>query len=97
MSRVIVNKPQPLKAEFAAERDQVQVVFGKRLRTLRSERQLTLEMLAERSDLHENYVGAVERGERNVSLYNIWRLANGLGVATADLMQELPPRNNERT
>ena len=97
MSRVIVNKPQPLKAEFAAERDQVQVVFGKRLRTLRSERQLTLEMLAERSDLHENYVGAVERGERNVSLYNIWRLANGFGVATADLMQELPPRNNERT
>jgi len=94
MSGVRINKPQPLKAEFVEERDQVQVVFGKRLRALRTEQQLTLEMLAERSDLHENYVGAVERGERNLSLYNIWRLANGLGLATADLMQELPLRNS---
>jgi len=53
---------------------------------------LTLEMLAERADLHPNYVGAVERGERNLSLYNIWRLAHGLGLTAADLMQALPTR-----
>jgi transcriptional regulator with XRE-family HTH domain len=56
---------------------------------------LTLEMLAERADLHANYVGAVERGERNLSLYNIWRLAHGLGLTAADLMQELPARKSK--
>ena len=92
MSRVVVNKPQPLEPQFAKERDRVQAAFGKRVREFRTERQLTLEMLAEKADLHENYVGAVERGERNLSLYNVWRIAHGLGVAPADLMQELPDR-----
>ena len=49
----------------------------------------TLEMLAERADLHANYVGAVERGERNLSLYNVWRLANGLGLSASDLVRHL--------
>ena len=92
MTRVLVNKPQPLEARFALERDRVQAAFGKRVREFRTEQQLTLEMLAEKSDLHENYVGAVERGERNLSLYNVWRIAHGLGVAPADLMQALPER-----
>lgn len=60
------------------------------------EKQLTLEMLPEKADLHANYVGAVERGERNLSLYNFWRLAHGLGLAAADLMQELPARKGRR-
>ena len=57
---------------------------------------MTLEMLAERADLHANYVGAVERGERNLSLYNIWRLAQGLGLPADELMQELPTRKGKR-
>lgn len=95
MSRVLVNKPQPLEARFAKERDLVQLSFGKRLRALRTEHKLTLEMLAERADLHENYVGAVERGERNLSLYNVWRLANGLGLSASDLVQDLPRRKGK--
>ena len=97
MSRVVVNKPQPLEPQFAKERDRVQAAFGKRVREFRTERQLTLEMLAEKADLHENYVGAVERGERNLSLYNVWRLANGLGWPVADLVQDLPARKAKRT
>lgn len=96
MSRVVVNKPQPLEPQFAKERDRVQAAFGKRVREFRTERQLTLEMLAEKADLHENYVGAVERGERNLSLYNVWRLANGLGLPVADLVQDLPARKAKR-
>lgn len=92
MPRVVVNKPQPLEARFVVERDRVQAAFGSRLRDFRVARQLTLEMLADRADLHANYVGAVERGERNLSLYNIWRIAHGLGVAPAELMQSLPER-----
>ena len=92
MVRVLVNKPQPLEARFAQERDRVQAAFGIRLRKLRVARRLTLEMLADRADLHANYVGAVERGERNLSLYNIWRLAHGLGLDAAELMRALPER-----
>ena len=93
MTRVLVNKPQPLEARFAQERDRVQAAFGKRLREFRVDKQL---MLAERADLHANYVGAVERGERNLSLYNIWRLAQGLGLPADELMQELPTRKGKR-
>ena len=96
MTRVLVNKAQPLEARFALERDRVQAAFGSRLREFRVAKQLTLEMLADRADLHANYVGAVERGERNLSLYNIWRLAYGLEVTAADLMQELPARKGRR-
>jgi hypothetical protein len=45
MTRVLVNKPQPLEARFAQERDRVQAAFGKRVREFRIEQQLTLEML----------------------------------------------------
>ena len=38
----------------------------------------------------------MERGERNLSLYNIWRLAQGLGLTASDLMQELPTRKGKR-
>ena len=96
MTRVLVNRPQPLEARFAQERDRVQAAFGKRVREFRTEQQLTLEMLAAKADLHENYVGAVERGERNLSLYNVWRLAGGLGLSVAELVQDLPARKGKR-
>jgi ribosome-binding protein aMBF1 (putative translation factor) len=92
MRRILANKPQPLETRFAEERDQVQAAFGIRLRKFRTEKKLTLEMLAERAGLHAHYVGAVERGERNLSLYNIWRLAHGLDLNVTELMQELPKR-----
>lgn len=96
MVRVLINKPQPLEARFVQERDRVQTAFGSRLREFRIERQMTLEMLAEKADLHANYVGAVERGERNLTLYNIWRIAQGLGLTADELMQELPTRKGKR-
>jgi transcriptional regulator with XRE-family HTH domain len=43
------------------------------------------EQLAERAGLHRNYVGGVERGERNVGLDNIVALADALGVPVAQL------------
>lgn len=79
------------------ERDNLQKVFGERMRQARIDANPTLELLAERSDLHANYVGSVERGERNVSLYNIWRIANGLGLAASDLMNQMPVRKGKRS
>lgn len=54
--------------------------FGERVRERRAELGLSQERLAEVAALHWTYVGQVERGERNLSLRNILRLAAALGV-----------------
>jgi transcriptional regulator with XRE-family HTH domain len=61
--------------------------FGDQVRTLRKARGLSQEQLAERTGLHRTYIGGIERGERNVSLINIVRLANALEVSPSDLLQ----------
>lgn len=66
----------------------VRIEFGKRLKRKRQERDFTQEMLAERAGIAPNYVGSVERGERNIGLENIVLLAKALGVAPKDLMPD---------
>jgi len=59
--------------------------FGNRVRELRKARGLSQEELAGKADLHFTYVGAVERGERNLSLKAIQKIAHGLGVNISEL------------
>ncbi|CAN7226079.1 helix-turn-helix transcriptional regulator [Variovorax sp. LjRoot175] len=82
MSRAFAKPPSKEKA---------QVAFGAAIRAFREERELTQEALAERADLHTTYVSSVERGERNVSLYNIARFAYGLRVPPSELMRCVDP------
>jgi transcriptional regulator with XRE-family HTH domain len=62
-------------------------VFGANLRHLRHAAGLSQEALADLAGLHWTYVGSVERGERNVSIDNICRLAWALGVDVPDLFK----------
>jgi transcriptional regulator with XRE-family HTH domain len=68
----------------------IKLLFGRVLRTFREERGYSQEELAERAGLHRNYVGGIERGERNVALENIVKLAKALSIRTKDLFESLP-------
>ena len=68
----------------------VQAAFGATMRRHRTDKLLSLHELAERCGLHPNYIGSVERGERNISLNNIWRIALSLEVKSATLLDDLP-------
>ncbi len=63
--------------------------FGETVRRLREGEGISQEELAERCGLHRTYVGSVERGERNVSLANIVRLAHALKTPPARLLEGL--------
>lgn len=63
--------------------------FGATLRAERLKADLSQEALAELADLDRTYVGGVERGERNISVLNIVRLAKALGIAPSALLKNL--------
>ena len=65
--------------------DSVLVRFGKRVRELRKKKGLSQEALALDAGLDRCYIGGVERGERNISLINVEKLAGALRVRLADL------------
>jgi transcriptional regulator with XRE-family HTH domain len=60
------------------------MAIGRRVRELRRQLEISQEELAERADLHRNYVGSVERGERDIGITAISHLASALGVSLAD-------------
>lgn len=69
-------------------RDEVLRLFGERLRELRTERGLSQERLAELAGVDRNYIGQIERAERNVALVNIVRIAKALGIEPAELFAQ---------
>ena len=60
--------------------------FGKHVRDLRTKQNLTQAELAYKGDFDRNYIGMIERGERNPSLLNLIRLAKALSISLRELM-----------
>lgn len=56
------------------------------LRKMRGERNLSQEALADLAGIHRNYLGGIERGERNVGLDNLQKISIALGVTVAELV-----------
>ncbi|HYI61521.1 MAG TPA: helix-turn-helix transcriptional regulator [Acidimicrobiales bacterium] len=63
--------------------------FGQRVRERRHELALSQEKLAVVAGLHWTFVGQVERGQRNLSLHNLLKLAEALGVDPGELVRGL--------
>ncbi|WHZ23801.1 MAG: hypothetical protein OJF47_002913 [Nitrospira sp.] len=69
--------------------------LGRRIRELRLKAGLTQEQLAERADLHPTYLGGVERGERNLSLNNLGKLAGAFHVPLQSLLDFQDEQNRQ--
>lgn len=65
--------------------------FAVNLRTARLAHGLSQEELAARAGLHRNYIGSVERNEKNISIDSMERLAKVLGVDVLDLLAREQP------
>ena len=56
------------------------IEFGNNIRRLRTAKKISQEELAFRSGLHRTYIGMIERGEKNITLINIDKIARGLDI-----------------
>lgn len=70
-------------------------ILAQNLKAIRTSLGFSQEVLADRAELHRTYVSSVERGERNVSVENIFALAEALGVPASDLLAN-PPKESEK-
>ena len=65
--------------------------LGERIKERRNALGISQEALGARSDLHWTFVGKVERGQTNVSLHNLLKIAAGLDVDAGELVRGLKP------
>jgi len=71
---------------MGAADSQLRSILARNMRRLRKEHGLSQEGLADAAGLHRTFIGSVERCERNISLDNIAKLADALGVSASSLL-----------
>jgi len=71
-------------------------IFATNVRHFRNEIGLSQEALAERAGVHRTYVGMLERGEKNVTIYNIERIAEALNVEPSKLLEQSTPSKRKK-
>jgi transcriptional regulator with XRE-family HTH domain len=62
------------------------IFLGKRIRKHREEMGVSQEQFGHLAKVHRTYVGMIERGEKNITIHNLRRFANALGVHVKDLL-----------
>ena len=73
------------------------IQFGINVRKIRGSKKLSQEKLADLSGLHRTYISSVERGERNISLINISKIAKALDCELIDLLSKVRKQNVNST
>ncbi|MBT5711435.1 helix-turn-helix transcriptional regulator [Candidatus Poribacteria bacterium] len=66
------------------------IVFGRNMRRIRKAQRMTQQRLAEVARLHTSYIGGVERGERNIAITNMTKIAIALNTPLAELVDGIP-------
>lgn len=70
------------------EKNNLLVSFGHKVQEYREQLGISQEKLAERADVHRTYIGTVERGETNITLLNMYKLANALKLTSNSYYDE---------
>lgn len=70
-------------------KEKILIDFGNLVRAQRVKKGLSQEKLAEKAGLHRTYIGMVERGEKNITLVNIHKIAQALDISVAELSRGL--------
>lgn len=65
------------------------LVLAKNVRFYRLKSNLSQEKLAELAGLHRTYIGMVERGERNITVNNLGKIARALNLAPSKLLEDV--------
>lgn len=76
-----------IKAQLAVK-EAILIKFGQKIRQERLKQNLSQEELAEKANLHRTCIGMIERAEKNITLINIEKISNALGVSIYDLFRE---------
>lgn len=66
-------------------KSEILIKFGDRVREIRTQKGLSQEQLASLADVHRTYIGMIERAEKNITLININKIAEALGVDLKEL------------
>ena len=69
-----------------SEHEQLHTIIGKNIRERRERLNLSQELLADSCGLHRTYIGAIERGERNLTVNTLAKVAVALGCTSIDLL-----------
>ena len=75
---------------------QIEKVFGSVLKELRIEKGLSQEKLAEKSDLHKNYISLLETAQRQPTITTIFSIAKALGITATELINIVEKRSTKK-
>ena len=68
-------------------KEDILIKFGNKIREERLKKSLSQEAFADKVGVHRTYIGMIERAEKNITLLNIKKLADGLGISVSELMR----------
>lgn len=79
-----------------SEHEQLHIVVAENIRSRRQSLELSQEAFADICGLHRTYIGAIERGERNVTVNTLARVAEALGCSAIDLLSPKNPNKKQK-
>lgn len=70
-------------------KEDVATLLGNRIKTLRTDKKYSQEGFADIIGIHRTYMGAIERGEKNITIVTAKKISDGLHISLSDLLKEI--------